>query len=139
MKLLSFSDTELDISDTGAAYVTTEVSAKPVTIFGNIPAYIDGSVIAEICDGDNVVGRAAMVFPLYGTDSRLIIGTKFGEYARYARCFNGLEITSYNFVGGKELDPHKTELIGMCPGCCTDPKKKYTVRFAPGDLWAMER
>ena len=37
------------------------------TIFNNIKATVDGTILAEICDGGNVIGCAKLVLPVWGT------------------------------------------------------------------------
>ena len=64
---LTFSKTMVSISDTGTCTVTTFAKlAKPLTIFDDVNAVIDGTVIAKIYDGKTLVGNALLVLPLYG-------------------------------------------------------------------------
>lgn len=98
---LSFADTAVTVSDTGTCDVTTRISApENFVIFDDVPARIDGTVLARICDGDRVIGEAKLVFPKGG-------------------------------VRGDE------NLEGICL-YCGEPKKKYTVAFAPYHLWGAE-
>lgn len=65
---LQFSDTKVEVSQTGTCTVTTIVRAKPFKIFGDVPAVVDGTIVANIYDGDKVIGTAQMVLPTYGTE-----------------------------------------------------------------------
>lgn len=61
-----------------------------------------------------------MVFPMFGS------------------LFAQMDSDQYGFCRLK-TDPNKpVPLQGMCL-FCGQPGKKYTVKFVPGDLWAMER
>ena len=67
LKHLSFSDTMVEVSETGTCTVTTTAKQKtPMIIFGDVKAVIDGTVIAKIYDGDALVGLAKLVLPKYG-------------------------------------------------------------------------
>lgn len=64
---LEFSNTKVGVSSTGACIVTTTAKMKsPMTIFGDVDAVIDGTVIAKIYDGESLVGLANMVLPTHG-------------------------------------------------------------------------
>lgn len=66
-KKISFSNTDILISETGAAMVCTLASLEDgFTIFGDVPAVVDGTIIAQIFDGEQLCGTALMVFPVYG-------------------------------------------------------------------------
>ncbi|MGI6031019.1 MAG: hypothetical protein ACOX7F_05910 [Eubacteriales bacterium] len=147
MEYLSFENTELKVTETGTVIVTTEMFAKPVTIFGDTPAYLDGSVIANIYDGEKRIGQAIMVFPAYGTNSWVDYCTYAGEAEGFTHRFKSRYLVKYDYCTGvfervlnnkpnKEAKP-STSLIGMCP-FCGKPDKTYTVQFTPGDLWAIE-
>lgn len=67
MKKISFSNTDVLVSETGAAMVCTSASLDPkFRIFDDIPAVVDGTIIAKIYDGDQLCGTAQMVLPMYG-------------------------------------------------------------------------
>ncbi|MBQ5991053.1 MAG: hypothetical protein IJL62_00735 [Clostridia bacterium] len=67
---ITFSDTTVDVSETGACTVTTTAKAKqPLLIFDDVKATIDGTVIAKIYDGKSLVGAASLVLPKYGISS----------------------------------------------------------------------
>ena len=64
---LSFTDTNVEVSETGTCTVTTTAKqASPMIIFDDVEAVIDGTVIAKIYDGTSLVGTAPMVLPKYG-------------------------------------------------------------------------
>lgn len=114
---LSFSDPKVQVSNTGTVTVTVKVKEDHnIKVFGK-PAIADGSIIAEIYDKeDQKVGEATMVFPIFGTGN-LYFRQKVYHW--------------------RENDD-TVELTGMCLACA-DPHKKYTAKFVPGDLWAMEK
>ena len=67
MEKISFSNTDVLVSETGAAMVCTSASLDPkFRIFDDIPAVVDGTIIAKIYDGDQLCGTAQMVLPLFG-------------------------------------------------------------------------
>lgn len=67
MKKISFSNTTVSVSNTGAATVSTTASLQPdFKIFDDVPAVVDGTIIAEIYDGDKRCGTALLVLPKYG-------------------------------------------------------------------------
>lgn len=152
MEYLSFDDTKIKVTETGTVIVTTEMSCKKITIFDNIPAYLDGSVVANIYDGEERIGQAIMVFPAYGTDSKVDYCSYAGKAEGFTHKFKGRYLVKYDFCTGvfdkKENKGQKkkkdedaepsTSLIGMCP-FCGKPSKTYTVQFTPGDLWAIEQ
>lgn len=39
------------------------------TIFNNVKATVDGTILAEIYDGKNVIGCAKLVLPIWGTST----------------------------------------------------------------------
>lgn len=114
---LTFSDPKVQVSNTGTVTVTVKVKEDHnIKVFGK-PAIADGSIIAEIYDKDGQkVGEATMVFPVFGTGN-LYFRQKVYHW--------------------REND-ETVELTGMCLACA-DPHEKYTVKFVPGDLWAMEK
>lgn len=67
MKKISFSHTDVLVSETGAAMVCTCASVDPnFKIFEDVPAIVDGTIIAKIYDGDQLCGTAQLVLPVYG-------------------------------------------------------------------------
>lgn len=67
MRKISFSNTDVLVSETGAAMVCTLASLSPnFRIFGDVPAIIDGTIIAKIYDGNELCGTAQLVLPVYG-------------------------------------------------------------------------
>ncbi len=67
MKKISFNNTDVLVSETGAAMVCTSASLDPkFRIFDDVPAVVDGTIIAKIYDGDQLCGTAQMVLPVYG-------------------------------------------------------------------------
>ena len=67
MKKISFSHTDVLVSETGAAMVCTCASVDPnFKIFEDVPAIVDGTIIAKIYDGDQLCGTAQLVIPVYG-------------------------------------------------------------------------
>lgn len=64
---IAFSNTAVTVSKTGTCTVTTDVKeVGPVMIYGDVPAKIDGTIVAKIYDGSTFVGVAQMVLPCYG-------------------------------------------------------------------------
>lgn len=148
MEYLSFKGTKLEVTETGTVIVTTEMFAKPVTIFGNTPAYLDGSVVANIYDGERRIGQATMVFPAYGTNSWVDNCFYAKKAEGFTHRFKGHYVVKYDYCTGvferernnkaDEDAAPSTSLIGMCL-FCGQPGKTYTVQFTPGDLWAIEQ
>lgn len=67
MKKISFSNTDVLVSETGAAMVCTSATLDPkFKIFDDVPAVVDGTIIAKIYDGDQLRGTAQLVLPMYG-------------------------------------------------------------------------
>lgn len=114
---LTFSDPKVQVSNTGTVTVTVKVKEDhKIKVFGK-PAIADGSVTAEIYDKDSQkVGEATMVFPIFGTGN-LYFRQKVYRW---------------------QENDDTVELTGMCLSC-GKPGGKYTVKFVPGDLWAMEK
>ena len=55
------------VSETGAAMVCTSASLdSKFRIFDDVPAIVDGTIIAKIYDGDQLCGTAQLVLPMYG-------------------------------------------------------------------------
>ena len=125
-RLLTFQNTTITVSKTGSIVISTEVTADDkLTIFDHVPAFIDGSVKAEIFDGEQKIGETTMVFPAFGT---------IFYYLKEKRYDDG-----FLSISGIKKDSQKpVKLEGICL-FCGQHGHKYTVKFAPGDLWAMER
>lgn len=67
LKRLAFTDTKVDVSETGTCTVTTNVAlTEPFAIFEDVKAVIDGTVITKIYDEEILVGTAALVLPSRG-------------------------------------------------------------------------
>lgn len=65
---LRFEETAVTISETGTCSVMAKAYLKNnFTIFNNVKATVDGTILAEICDGKNVIGCAKLVLPIWGT------------------------------------------------------------------------
>lgn len=65
---LRFDEATVTVSKTGTCNVMTNAYLKnDFTIFNNIKATVDGTILAEICDGGNVIGCAKLVLPVWGT------------------------------------------------------------------------
>lgn len=118
---LTFTAPSIQVSKFGSVTISTKVTADTkLEIFNHLPAFIDGSVIGEIYDGAQKIGEAVMVFP--------ILGSLFAQ----------MDSDQYGFCRLKTDLNKPVQLEGMCL-FCGQPGKKYTVKFVPGDLWAMER
>ena len=90
---ISFSNTKVEISETGTCTVTTLAELeKPMIIFDDVEAIIDGTIIANIYDGKALVDTALLVLPKYGVKGAtklkgmcLYCGTKGKHYTvKYA-------------------------------------------------------
>lgn len=136
IKHLSFTDTEVTVSESGTIRVTTWVRGEDFTIFDGLPAVADGSVIAEVYDRKKKIGDAVMVFPIYGSDSR---------FDRWSPSVTDKDyfLRAYDCKGaywqknrGSSKDMLYLEGICLFAG---EPSKEYTVKFVPGDLWAIEK
>ena len=67
MEQITFQDTDVLVSETGAAMVCTTASLNPdFMIFDDVPAVVDGTLIAKIYDGERLCGTAQLVLPVYG-------------------------------------------------------------------------
>lgn len=70
MKNLTFTEPEITVSSTGAINLELKVNCKETPmILGTVKGAIDGTVIAQIYQGDRLVGEADLVFPLWGVGS----------------------------------------------------------------------
>ncbi|SEA49776.1 hypothetical protein SAMN05216349_11463 [Oribacterium sp. KHPX15] len=85
---ITFSDTKVEVSETGTCTVTTSAKlATPMIIFDDVDAIIDGTIIANIYEGKTLVGVASLVLPKYGIKGEtklkgmcLFCGTKGKTY-----------------------------------------------------------
>jgi len=67
---IDFSDTTFEVAETGSITVTANAKLKTdFCIFDDVEAVIDGTVIAQIYDGNSLIGEAKMVLPVYGLKS----------------------------------------------------------------------
>lgn len=124
--MLTFQNTKIAVSQTGTIAISVEATADSgLTIFDHLPAFIDGYVNAEIYDGEKKIGTAKMIFPA--------LGSMF-YYLDEKRARDG-----FLSINGIKKDSQKpVKLEGICL-FCGEPSHKYTVKFVPGDLWAMEK
>lgn len=67
MERISFSNTDVLVSETGAAMVCASASLAPdFKIFEDVPAVVDGTIMAKIYDGERLCGTAQLVLPVFG-------------------------------------------------------------------------
>lgn len=67
MNLITFQNSRTSVSETGAITVETTASLKKmIYIFGDVSAVADGTVIADILDGDRRIGEAKLQLPTMG-------------------------------------------------------------------------
>lgn len=67
MDRIFFSNTDVLVSETGAALVCTSASLEPdFKIFEDVPAVVDGTIVAKIYDGEQLCGTAQLVLPVFG-------------------------------------------------------------------------
>lgn len=65
---LRFDGVRVMVSETGTCSVMASAYLKDnFTIFNNVNATVDGTILAEICDGSRVIGCAKLVLPVWGT------------------------------------------------------------------------
>lgn len=124
--MLTFQNTKIAVSQTGTIAISVEATAdSELKIFDHLPAFIDGYVNAEIYDGEKKIGTAKMIFPALGSMS---------YYLDEKRARDG-----WLDIKGIKTDLQKpVKLEGICL-FCGQQGHTYTVKFAPGDLWAMEK
>lgn len=139
IKHLSFTDTEVTVSGSGTIRVTTWVRGEDFTIFDGLPAVADGSVIAEVYDRKKKIGDAVMVFPIYGSDSRFdwapsVIDKDHFLTAHDCKSAYWQQKMRDRYSSCKDM----LYLEGICL-FAGEPSKEYTVKFVPGDLWAIEK
>lgn len=63
---LKFNKTQISVTKSGSCIIDTTVSVKPFSIYDDVSAVVDGTIIAQVYDGDNMIGEAEMVFPVFG-------------------------------------------------------------------------
>ena len=64
---LIFDNTAVEVSETGAFRVKTQISMKnPLTIYEDLSARIDGTLICTVSQNGRPIGTAELVLPLYG-------------------------------------------------------------------------
>lgn len=75
---LQFDDTLLSVSKTGTCMVDAKVSLKQSAyyIFDDVKATIDGTIQAEIYDGNSRIGTAKLVLPLNGVPNNNMVAVK---------------------------------------------------------------
>lgn len=74
LERISFTNTDVLVSETGAAMVCTSASLDPnFMIFDDVPAIVDGTIVAKIFDGDKLCGTAQMVLPIYGLGQNITL------------------------------------------------------------------
>ena len=67
--LLAISSSHVTVSKTGAFTVTAKIKAKnPLTIYDNMAAVADGSIVAHVLESGREIGTATLVFPAFGID-----------------------------------------------------------------------
>lgn len=70
LKLVSFTNKKVKISDTGAFVVTAYAKLKkPTYIYGDVAAAVDGTIIAHVFEDDTEIGKVNMVIPYEGVNS----------------------------------------------------------------------
>lgn len=121
---LTFSEPKVSVTSTGTVEVEVVVTADDNLQVFNRPAIADGSITALIYDGEKVIGRTLMVFPIFGT------GNAIYRY-RVDRERETLDISTYRKISSVKL--HGICLFSGKSG------RRYTVKFYPNDLWAMEK
>lgn len=71
---ITFSNTDVLVSETGAAMVCTSATLDPsFVIFDDVPAVVDGTIVAKIYDGDRLCGTAQLVLPIYGLGQNITL------------------------------------------------------------------
>lgn len=77
LKKLSFKNTRIEVTETGTCIVSTEVEAcETVIIYDDVMAVIDGTIAANIYDGNKLIGVAPIVLPKYGVDGSRKVNVK---------------------------------------------------------------
>ena len=78
LKALRFSETNISISKSGTCTIKTEVglTQSEYYIFNDVKATIDGTIQAEIYDGNNKIGTANLVLPIDGIPNDNMVAVK---------------------------------------------------------------
>mgnify|MGYP000334545418 FL=1 len=125
-RYLTIEPPTVNVSELGSVTVTAKVTSDPkLQIFDHLSAFVDGSLIAEIFDGERKIGEAIMVFPMFGSLS-------------YHMDEHTLKDGSVHIRGLKKSLGTPVTLTGMCL-FCGKPNHTYTAKIKPGDLWATEQ
>ncbi len=76
MNLLEIVSPTVDVSETGAFKVTATIQAKEkLSIYGDVPAIADGTIIAHVISEEKEIGTAKMVLPVEGVSTKVgIVG-----------------------------------------------------------------
>lgn len=89
MNYLDISVEAKELSETGNAIVTIRIQQKrPLYIFGDVPAVVDGSIKVCLSSNGKTVGEGYYVFPFYGS------GSRGGAYLKKIIC-KGNDIPQY--------------------------------------------
>ena len=77
--LLTFDDTQVAVSDSGAFRVSTTAAVKEKQTIGEHAAVVDGTILARVHENGRVIGAAKLVLPTYGiSDSEQLKGIELG-------------------------------------------------------------
>ncbi|MCI8387947.1 MAG: hypothetical protein HFE63_05720 [Clostridiales bacterium] len=134
-KHLTIETDKIKVTDTGTIEITARFKGDPeYTIFDNMPAIVDGAVTAQVYDGETLVGEAVIVLPTYGTglykltswDDKTLGGYRESQ-VRLKREPGSLDTGMRSYVEAK----------GYCL-FSGEKDKKYTVKYAPNNLYAIE-
>jgi len=72
MKLLNVYNSTVEVSETGAFKITATVELKEKQfIFGDVPAIVDGTILAHLYDGPKEIGTAKLVLPVDGVRDKV--------------------------------------------------------------------
>lgn len=76
LDMLTVKNTSIAVSETGTCTVDVEVALKQPNyyIFGDVKATIDGTIQAEIFDGNQKIGTANLVLPIDGVPDNHLVG-----------------------------------------------------------------
>lgn len=88
MKKISFGKTDVLVSETGAAMVCTSATLdSKFRIFDDVPAVVDGTIIAQIYDGDQLCGTAQLVLPMYGLGQNIPLNGICIDCCKPGKCY----------------------------------------------------
>lgn len=92
---LAFSNARVSVTEAGSVIVETTVSCEPFLIFDDVKAVVDGTIMADIFDGNKKIGSAPLVLPKYGAGAKtklkgmcLYVGKKDKKYKVQYRATN---------------------------------------------------